>query len=135
MVPPRGAFPVRFVSFLLCAGLALSVVEIVKAGCFDDVEVRDPMPFDRAVWDQNPEPVGSVPLRYRMAAQLVADGRLMGKTAAEVEAMLGPPGRDYHTRRKSPAWYLMDWASEKLWLVLDLNEEGVAVEVGIYAGD
>ena len=82
------------------------------------------------------------PIRQRMAPDLVASGRLVGATRAEVEALLGEPARAPRLVAEQPRWegalvYLLGpdhLGVDDEWLVVQL-EDGARVREVLIVGD
>lgn len=87
-------------------------------------------PFDPVAWHDESQVREDV--RLAMADRLIADGALIGKTRAEVVALLGEP---------PPTGYFFDWdlvywlgqergfiGIDSEWLVLRLGEDGLVVD-------
>jgi len=104
--------------------LALLVAAVLVA------ELRTPgVEFDRAAWFDPAHRTNNV--RLRLADRLIATRALLGKTRAEVIAMLGePPATGYFSE-----WDLVYWLGDERawisidseWLVIRFSSDGVVV--------
>jgi len=72
-----------------------------------------------------------------MARSLIASEGLIGQRSDEVHKQLGRHDKtDYYVNPvRTLCWYLDDVDPEKLWLVTELDENGVVVKASILQGD
>ena len=120
--------------------IVLGAVQYFFGGCrstYDNLaRYRDPVPFSHAEWMANSLPTGSAPIRFRMAQSLVESRCLLGLSLAEVEGMLGAPDYQYRTSEGEvrPAWYLMTWDVDRLYLVIRMGAKGSVMEAELLSG-
>lgn len=82
-------------SGVLAAGGCLALAALLFVFPLTHMEERgvfgDPVAFDSAEWKRNADYPFVIPIRSRMAGDLVRRRLLIGKTTREVEELLGPP--------------------------------------------
>ena len=92
--------------------------------------------FDAAAWQLGADPLygGEAP-RLRLADGLVRSRSLLGKSASEVEAMLGPTSRSGYFREFDFVYWLGPERSfvsiDSEWLVIKLAADGQVKEARI----
>lgn len=77
----------------------VTIILLVLAPCgilgwnilYPRLKLAGPLPFERDGWASHVEPLFSEPLRFRMAKHLVTSGELLGRSEAEIRALLDTP--------------------------------------------
>lgn len=89
------------------------------------VQARSQIPFDAEEWRENDTPFWSLPIRYRMAEDLINQRVLIGKTASEVEEILGRRDYSHHPFDECDTTYVLKPTfMDHLWVAITLDESG-----------
>jgi hypothetical protein len=115
---------------------ALAVELLLLVGVWLQQSGTRPASFDRAVWRAGEDaPFNSDAPRLRMANGLIASGELLGRTRAELEAMLGPPSNTSKFREYRLVYWLgpeRGFVSiDSEWLSIRFNERQQVADVRI----
>jgi hypothetical protein len=135
MTPAETAAPRRPRNHTRLIALVLLAVVLLVGGGGWWWMTSGPLPFDKATWDSGGDEWRQY-LRQRMADRLLQSRELIGKTEAEVTAMLGPADTSGYFR---PEWSIVYWLGpergffgiDSEWLVLRLGADGRVTEQAI----